>query len=271
MREADPETVRQWLERADRITAPFPPPEGPLVANGTGWLLARGELHTRLWPEFDRWFGNGSVLGALAIAVARSVFKFSWSVGILAVGLGVATGFGVRHLLTSLKLAGWRRHAQAPAQLHELADGTLVRVTGSIVPQATVATLFRGRPAVLFRNQLGEVDETRGIDFQVQLDDGTRLTVDVRAALLLEPPSLVRTPPACGPVSVLAPRKEPARLHSDLLSPPSLWSRLHRRHESSVQPGDLVEIIGYLDGTIVSGTAELPLQVRRVHPQVAAG
>jgi hypothetical protein len=280
MRVADPQTVAAWLARADRIKAPSPPAEGPLVANETGWLLARGDLHERLWPGFVQWTAGGSatfaVVASLFRGTIRRLLRSSPLIALVAVGLGVGVGLGLRHLLTSLKLIGWRKRARPLAAGAEVPDGTLVCVVGEIMAQATVATLFLGLPAVLFRNQVGAADETRGIDFQVGVDGDTRVMIDVREAVLLDEPNRIAQAPACGPVSALSGKKDQKRLSSDLFSPPPFLARFQRRHESRVAPGDRVEIIGYLERAteqsppIVFGTPEMPLLVRRLDSTDAA-
>src|SRR5437762_9831859 len=114
--------------------------------------------------------------------------------------------------------------------------------------QAAVPTLFRGLPAVLFRNCIGNADEVRGIDFELDLDGGQQARVCVRGALLVDRPTRAQQAPACGPVYA-----EPcaegfkARLRSALLVEPSpVFRAFGSRHESSVGPGDRIEVAGVL-------------------------
>jgi len=90
-------------------------------------------------------------------------------------------------------------------------------------------------------------DETRGIDFLLELAGGQRMKVCVRGAILLDPPRRTRDPPACGPVSVeIMPDGSnlPSRLRSDRLRWPRRWPPA--RYEASVGPGDLVEVCGLI-------------------------
>jgi hypothetical protein len=184
--------------------------------------------------------------------------------------MGVAVGFAARRWLTTRKLASWKKRAHVLATGDDIPDGTLVRVIGEIVEQATIATLFQGRPAVLFRSQVGDADETRGIDFEVQVDGQTRVKVDVRDALLLDELTEIDQPPVCGPVSALTVKKGPPRLHSDFWSPPPFLARFHRLRESLLAPGDTVEVLGFYerapapDPAFIFGTTDVPLQIRRV-------
>jgi hypothetical protein len=122
-------------------------------------------------------------------------------------------------------------------------------VRGRVVDQPTVTTLFRGEAAVLFRSRLGGVDETRGLDFLIELEDGQRARVSVRGSVLLDRPRRTRQAPVCGSVSVdqLASGGTP-RLQLDPDPPPSSWDRAFppRLFESAVCPGDEVEVIGVL-------------------------
>lgn len=273
MGKGDPEIARTWLARAARIKAPAPPAEGALVANETGWLVARGDVHARLWPTFARWAAGSSAAAALTFGLLRRLLRYAplYAIGIF--GLGIAVAYGLRHLLTQRRLARWRDGAHALGGASAPAEATVVRITGRIIAQPTVETLFRGVPAVLFRNKVGDADETRGIDFVVALADGTEILVDVREAILLEPATKITTPPVCGPVRALDTRKGDTYLASELISGSSWWARLDSLKEASVGPGDLVEVIGEVeppaDGPapprmVVFGTDEVPLQVRKI-------
>ncbi len=158
---------------------------------------------------------------------------------VVAVGTLVASAtFPRARLKRQLELAG------RMVSLADVPDGTLVRVSGTILPQATVPTLFRGVPAVLFRNRMGPSDETRGLDFFVGLDKGEQAKVAVRGSFLLDRPARTREPPVCGPVTLEAVGDAYA-LRSDMLAfRPSLIARLLRRYESSVGPGDRIEVCG---------------------------
>jgi hypothetical protein len=269
----DSEVVGRWLERARRIKAPAAPPEGPLAASQTGWLVTRGDLAAKLWPSLTGWAAaGGSAAFVLTMALLKPLFRISLRrAPLIAVGVavaGIAAAYGISRLIIKRKLARWWRTAAPFAgRAGAIAEGTLVRLRGRIVPQPAIQTLFRGRPAVLCRNRVGQADETRGHDFEVELDDGTRVTIEVREALLLDPLTPVEQP-ACGPVHALTTKQGP-RIHSDLLSPPPFWARWSRRQEASVGPGDTVEVVGTLvhtPGPALYGTDETPLLVRSAGP-----
>jgi hypothetical protein len=83
-------------------------------------------------------------------------------------------------IIPRVRLRGQFELAERVVSLDDAPSGTLVRVTGTIGPQATVPTLFRGVPAVLFRNRVASADETRGQDFLLDLDQGGQAKVAVR-------------------------------------------------------------------------------------------
>jgi hypothetical protein len=167
--------------------------------------------------------------------------------------------------------------------LVDVPEGTLVRVAATILPQPTVPTLFRGIPAVLFRNRMGLADETRGLDFLVRLDNGEQAKVAVRGGFLLDRPKRTRVPPACGPVSPenmmsTETYKSGYVLRSDMLRRDPLFARLLGRYESSVGPGDRVEVCGVVRHVpapelrtprgvptrpLIGANEEMPLLVRR--------
>jgi hypothetical protein len=96
---------------------------------------------------------------------------------------------------------------------------------------------------------MGLADETRGIDFFLGLDNGEQAKVAVRGGFLLDRPQRTREPPACGPVSpepVMSPDgfKGVYTLRSYMLRRDPLIARLFPRYESSVGPGDRVEVCG---------------------------
>jgi hypothetical protein len=270
MRLGDAEVVGRWLERAGRIKAPDAPPEGPLATNATGWLVTRGDLAAKLWPWSTGWAAaGGSAAVVLVLAVLKPLLKISLrhapAIAIAVAGAGLAAAYGLSRLIIKRKLARWRRTAVPFDGDGAIAEGTLVRLTGRIVPQPAVATLFQERPAVLFRNRVGDADETRGHDFEVELAGGARLTIEVRDALLLDPLTRVDQP-VCGPVHALTTKKGP-RIQSDFLSPPPLSARWARFHEASVGPNDTVEVVGTLARSpdlALYSTDEDPLLVRRV-------
>jgi hypothetical protein len=274
MHQVDAETLRLWQARAERIKAPQPPPEGALVANGTGWLVTRGDVHAWLWPNFAAWAGGTGLAFALSVGFARRLIRFAPLVGLGTVGGVVALAFAVRNLLTKLAVGRWRKRA-VPLIPDQAADqGTLVVARGMIAPDAAVDTLFRARPAVLWRSVVGAADETRGIDFDLVLENGTRISVDVRGALLLDKPTRVTEAPACGPVSTLTPKGKSVRMVSNLVTRPSFFSRWQRLYETSIGPGDTVEIIGWFERLpagsarrlVLYGNEIVPLQIRRCDP-----
>jgi hypothetical protein len=270
MRVGDADEVAGWLRRAGRIKTPDAPPEGPLAPGPSGWLVTRGDLRARLWP----WLTGAAAAGSsaavvLALAVLKPLFRISLRhaplLALAAVGGGLAAAYGLTRQVLRLKLQRWRRTAVRYDPAGAIPEGTRVRLVGRIADQPTVPSLFRDRPAVLARNRVGDADETRGHDFEVELEGGARVTVEARGALLLDPLARVDRP-ACGPVHALT-TKQGVRIHSDLLMPPPFWARWTRAGEASVGPGDLVEVIGTLDrtpGPAVHDTDESPLLVRRI-------
>jgi hypothetical protein len=247
----DPAMVQAWMERARRLNAPWAPPGVELVPNHTGWLLGVGSLlsqRTRRLSVF-----TGSLFGYLAAASAVNlVYGLNFHTG----GLLVATAStGVMTAMLSLgpgrSLRRARRRLVASEPVHALdgvPPGRPVRLIGVVAEQPTVPALFSGRPAVLFRNRIEDADEVRGIDFTLVLDSGQSVKVRVFDALLLDRPRRIRTPAACGPVSVQQSDGKPMRLQSDLTDPPRLLYRVRepRRYESSIGPGDRVEVWGLL-------------------------
>lgn len=228
------------------LGAPEAPPEGDLVPNGTGWLVALAAPRRRLHPELSQFVPFGITMGGALLAVAMS--------RLMPLGLAVpaATACGAALVLLSERL--FRREirrqleeaAVPPGRLADLPAGTLVRLRGVVAAQPSVTSLFRGLPAVLFRNRLGVADETRGIDFLVDLDDGQKVRVGARGAMLLDEPRPTRWPPVCGPVLVdVSPISEiPHRLRADRPGARRLLSRTG--HECSIGPGSRIELCGLL-------------------------
>jgi hypothetical protein len=97
---------------------------------------------------------------------------------------------------------------------------------------------------------MGWADETRGLDFLLALDNGEQAKVAVRGSFLVERPKRTHEPPACGPVSPEAVMSSPDSLgrhhilRSDMLRSDPLFPRLLGRYESSVGPGDRIEVCG---------------------------
>jgi hypothetical protein len=239
--------VSAWMDRTRGLAAPTPPPEGELGPNGCGWLLGLGSPSFRLYPRFWQWArALTGGLPAMGPAVAGSMgLQGLAAVAAVSFAPVLALWFGV-DLWTWVRLARHWRRARPVARLDDVAPGTLVRVGGVIAEQPTVSSLFRGIPAVLFRNRIGGADETRGIDFALDLPDGQRAQIRARNAALIDRPRPTTEPPACGPVAQeLWGRAGQARLRSTWMSAPR--PLLVRRRESSVGPGDRVEVCGVVD------------------------
>jgi hypothetical protein len=285
---ADSATVARWMERARRLAAPEAPADGDLAPNGTGWMLTAGTLEQRIRPRLEWWARRSAILAPIypAFRELLGIPRLGSPIGPLLAGAIGMTPFllfwQLSTRLTRRKIARWFEAASAPGLLADVPTGTVVRVTGVIARQPTVPTLFRDAPAVLFRNRVGAADETRGIDFHLRLDDGQPVGIGVRRALLLDPPTRVHEPPACGPVFPVSELFLRPRLRSTLLDPPSFLARLFGRpryHESSVGPDDRIEVCGVLHREparevmpftrkapidhVVRAGEEMPLLVRR--------
>ena len=233
------------------LAAPEPPSEGELVPNGSGWLLGRGATLERLHPRLARWLPGVACLAGMGPTWALMLgghpfFAFAFLFGLLP----PAVLFSATVLTVNASLRRLVARARAAEQLGSVPDGTFVRVHGVVVAQPTVPSLFAGTPAVLFRNRLGGADETRGIDFEVELASGERVKVCVRDAFLRDLPRPVAGPAACGPVfcDTWGPKRH-ARLASPKVVPAPPWATVARQRlrEVAVAPGDAVEICGVLD------------------------
>lgn len=237
--ELDASAVAALVDRTVGLGAPRAPPEGDLVPNESGWLIGVGEPQEQMYPD-SKWVERLSVLAFLPGLVAAELTHFAHVV--LPAGI-VASALIVTSIVPRVRLQRQLKRARQVAHLADVPEGTLVRVSGTIPPQATVPTLFRGIPAVLFRTRMDSAQETRGLDFLLDLDNGEQAKVAVRSGFLLEPPKRTREPPACGPVSPHAVGRVYV-LRSDMLRRPPLLSRLFGRYESSVGPGDRIEVCG---------------------------
>jgi hypothetical protein len=251
--EADAEILRVQAERTFALAAPEPPPSGALTANGSGWLVGAGARILR-HPRLIR--------AAVPVGAWLGVFipDLIDLVGLphrVPVMLGGALVWAVTidqtiRLVSRVLISRHLGRALRPARLAEVPPGTLVAVTGVIPEQATIRTLFRGRPAVLFRHLLAGVRETRGIDFLLDLPWGERVRVSARQAVLLDRPVPAPEPLACGPVSAyrlsLAGRAalEPPPPQGRRFGP---FGRFRQRQafEASVGPGSRVEVVGVVD------------------------
>jgi hypothetical protein len=249
--ELDPDFVADLAARTAGLDAPAAPPTGDLVPNGSGWLIGKGDLREQAYPALSqpaRLVVYGSLLiSQLSLPFVRHARFFP----ALVLGIAIPVSLVATWIVPRLTLRRQLKRAERVGRLAGVPDGTLVRAVGTIGAQAAVPTLFRGVPAVLFRNRMSGADETRGLDFRLDLDEGGDAKVSVRGAVLLDAPTRTREPPACGPVSAHTVDRRQA-LRSDLFG--AVWGSdlellsslrsLFRRYESSVGPGDRVEVCG---------------------------
>jgi hypothetical protein len=250
--EATTETqlVVGW-ERSVGLRAPPAPRQGPLVPNGTGYLLAVGPSSLRLHPRLGPWARWSPVLTLPVVAVtpfllvpapygplgaalvAALACWLPWA------ALGAATRARLkRHLSGAPLLTSWR----------QAKPGQVVRLEGTVPEQPTAPSLFSNSPTVLATSQYGGATETRGIDFHVRLADGDEVHLSAREALLLGRSRRIRGLPACGPLAVSLDGGEP-RLASALLAVQGWVGRLLRfsARELTLAPGDRVELCGTVD------------------------
>jgi hypothetical protein len=283
--ELDADVVTALMEVSAGLAAPVPPAQGDLVPNGTGWRISLGVPAQRLRPGLSRWAMRMVMLSGMGPTWA-TLLGIRPSLLVTA-ALGVAPYAlvqGLANLAAARSLRPLQR-APTPARLADCAPGSSIRLQGVVVSEATVPTLFRGTPAVLFKSKLGGAVQTQGIDFDLQLDGGERVRVSVREAMLDDRPTRVFGPPACGPVKALWwPDRGPPQLASDIFAGPSLVSRLlglRRRYEASIGPGDRIEVYGVLHQepdpdarapfsrqiptrAVIRAGTKLPLLVRRL-------
>jgi hypothetical protein len=286
--ELDPNAVADLAARAAGLSAPAAPPEGDLVPNGSGWLIGTGERRRQLYPELNRradpWERFLPLFTGPGMSLSFAVH--SRLLGALAVGIPILVLLASA-IVPRRKVRRQLQRAERADRLASVPEGTLVRVTGTIGSQAAVPTLFRGIPAVLFRNRIATAHETRGLDFFLDLDEGGQARVAVRRAFLLDAPTRTREPPACGPVSAHSVGRY-QELRSDLFA--GVWASdlealsslrpLVGRYESSVGPGDRVEVCGVVRHvpapdvearflrvppmrSVIEAGEDLPLLVRR--------
>ena len=240
------------------LSSPVPQPGVELVSSATGWLIGRGPRRAQLYPTFSRWADRcfSATYGAIMI-VQLPVWHPNALVAGLVLGLPLLGSLTSMTIVPRARLRLQFKRAVQAASLGDVPPGTLVRVTGTIASGATVPTLFRGVPAVLFRNRISSADETRGQDFLLDLDHGEQAKVAARRSYLLDPPQRTDEPPACGPVCAYHVENR-YELRSDVFE--RSWFRSRgRRYESSVGPGDRVEVCGIvehvLDPTMESRSA----------------
>jgi hypothetical protein len=248
--ELSPAEAAVWLARAQSLSTPTAPEDGDLPPSGIGWLLSVHPVGRRAHPRLALAVLCCALGGAL-VAGWADLLAWHRPPLIVAVLLGALIPLavtGLVELATRYAVHRFFARAARPQRLAEVVPGRLVCLTGVITAPAPVPTLFRGVPAVLFRDSIGGADEVRGIDFDLELNSDERVRVCVRRAVLVDPPTRTQEAPACGPVYA-APAAEGfgAHLCSALVVTPSpLIRTLGVRHESSVGPGDRVEVVGVL-------------------------
>ena len=243
-------------ERSAGLRAPPAPDAGRLSANGTGYLLAIGPPSQHLYP---RSWSVAGWLSALSVPVVAALpfLLVPAPYGLLGVAaLGTLACWLPRAALGTLARARLARRLEraprlatiAPEVDHTRLAGRLVRLEGVVSEQATVPSLFTGRPAVLAISDCAGVVETRGIDFDVRLADGRLVRVPARDAVLLGRPPRVRGHLLCGPLTLTVDDGKP-RLRSALLSADGWIGSVLRfaAHELTLGPGDAVELCGAID------------------------
>lgn len=246
--ELDADAVAVLLERTTGLAAPPAPPAGDLFPNESGWLIGPGQPPAMRDGALAKRARVVSLVSYPLYFFTLEFLRWHWPFAFLFALAPLALAAGA----TTFPRARVKRQLERAGRVGSLADvpdGTLVRVSGTILPQPTVPTLFAGIPAVLFRNRMGSADETRGLDFFIGLDDGGQAKISVRGGFLLDHPLRTREPPACGPVSPEAVMSPDAFgrnyiLRSDMLRRDRLFARLLGRYESSVGPGDRIEVCG---------------------------
>jgi hypothetical protein len=247
------DVVSAWMKRTAGLSAPRAPREGDLVPNGTGWVLGLGSIRRRMFPRAALAVDRSGLLAPISPAISyylgfgNDLLPF---LGVMAAV--VAIPFAVLELCA--RIAGRRERARArPIDRPDAVDpGTHVTFRATVCEQPTVPALARGAGSVLYRNRLLGTDETRGIDFWVELPGGQHVKVSARDAILLDHPAPTPDPPACGPVWLgAAPRGERVftRLQPAPPTGPSLWHRLlrPRLRESALLPGTSIQLWGILD------------------------
>jgi hypothetical protein len=247
-------------EQSAGLRAPPAPADGALVPNGTGYLLAVGPVSQRIYPKTA---AAARVLSGLSLPIVAAMpfLLVPAPYGPLGVAvLGALACWLPRALLDGITRSRLvHRMETAPARATIAAApgtkaraathrGRVVRFTGTVAEQATVPSLFTGRPVVLATSDCAGVAETRGIDFDVQLAGGERVRVPARDALLLGRGQRVRGQPSCGPL-MLTVAGGATRLQSALLSTEGWLAHLlgMTARELTLGPGDTVEICGVLD------------------------
>lgn len=269
--------VAHWSQKARGLAAPWPPAGGPLTPHdGRGWLLAVGNVDRWLQGTFKRHSSFMLTFGTYWVSylIVQAFDPLALKLG--AAGALAAGAFGYYRRSTAARRRFLRRARELEARvgtpsLAQAPEGSVARVLGVIAAGPTIPSLFGGVPCVLSRNVVGAADEVRGLDFELQLEDGARVPVSVRDTYLLDRPQPLPGPPVCGPVSVDRQTIEDyrPRIISALHSKARLW--LRRPREASVGPGDQVEVIGVVHHEVApSGQAGPGRQIPMRHRLASA-
>jgi hypothetical protein len=252
----DADAVAAWMRKTEGLAALEAPAAGGLAPRRGGWLVGLGALRRRLWPRLghlvDIWTASmGSTLGTVALLdLATGKPEAAFSLGAAAVVSVVP--IAIVHSVSVLRARRERARARTVENFGDVPSGTHVHLRGTVAPQPAMTSLARGVAAVVSRNRLKYVDETRAIDFWVELADGQRIRVDARRAILLDFPEPVREPADCGPVRLgfadTDIRHRVLRLQPEPMDGARWWQVVHTRlRESSVGPGDVIDLWGVLE------------------------
>ena len=244
--------VSAWMKKTAWLSAPRAPRDGDLAPNGTGWVVGLGSIRRRLYPRAAQAFDRSGLLVSLAPAVTFLIGQPTTEV-LLAVMVAIAgTPFALFEAWA--RVASRRERARAvPLERPEaVAPGTHVRFRATVCPQPTLTTAAGTTAAVLVRNQIPGLDETRGIDFWVETPGGQRVKVSARRAIFLNPARRGPRQPACGPVWFGSASRSDgvhSRIQPDPPTGTPLWRRLFRPHlrEVALRPGDKVDLWGVLE------------------------
>jgi hypothetical protein len=247
------QVVSDWMKRTAGLSAPRAPRQGDLEPNGTGWVIGLGSVRRRMFPRAAMAVDRSGLLAPMAPAVSHYLGFGNELLPFLGVMAAVvAVPFAVLELWA--RLAGRRERARARSidRPDAVESGSHVTFRATVCEQPTVPTLGGGAGSVLFRNRLLGTDETRGIDFWVELPGGQHVKVSARDAILLDHPAAIENPPACGPVWLgVAARGERVytRLQPEPPPAPPRWHRLLRPQlrESALLPGQSLQLWGILD------------------------
>jgi hypothetical protein len=208
------------------LEAPRAPSEGELAPNRTGWLVGLGDLRGRLHPRFTR-FLHAATGAAFGYATVANAFDFLTNDPERWTTLGLIPGAVAPLLLyrawTAIRAARERRRATTLDDPGQVQSGTHVHLRGTIIGQPAIASLVVGQVAVLYRNRVMGWNETRGIDFWVELDPerpgGTSST-----AACANPPLVPATPSMFGAFST-ASRRRKAKAGAAVIRRCEPWSK----------------------------------------------